>query len=219
MCAAPNEFHVCDSDRDLMYPFADGTPLSGLSLDVGRDDYYGHNGAWPDVQDSPWLVQRDRQAQLDVSIAGPGSVSADVPGLQCTQSCVTAWNADTRLVLTPSPAPSFKLVSWGGACSGSAQCFVSVKQPTSVSALFAPETYRLSVSVSGKGTVRSAAVGIACPGRCSARAVSYSPLRLTAAAAKGWRLKAWKGSCRGTRASCTVPMSKNTSARAVFVRR
>jgi hypothetical protein len=219
MCESPNAFHVCDSDRDLMYPFADGTPLSGLSLDVGRDDYYGHNGGWLDIQDSPWLVQRDRQAQLDVTIAGQGSVTADVPGLQCAQSCTTTWNADTRLELTPSPTPGFRLVRFGGACSGSSQCFVSVKQPTSVSALFAPETYRLTVAVSGKGTVRSAAVGIACPGRCSARATSYSPLRLTAKPTKGWRLKTWRGSCRGTRALCTVPMSTNTSARAVFARR
>src|SRR5262249_7096400 len=48
-CAPPDDFHVCDSDRDLMYPSGDGTPLSGLVLDAGRDDYYGAAGVGFDV--------------------------------------------------------------------------------------------------------------------------------------------------------------------------
>ena len=36
---------------------------------------------------------------------------------------------------------------------------------------------------------------------------------------KGWRLRNWSGACRGRRPTCTVPMTANTSTRAVFVRR
>ena len=55
----------------------------GAHAGHGTDDYYGHSGSWPDAQDSPWLVRLDRQVPLTVAIAGPGSVTADVPGLHC----------------------------------------------------------------------------------------------------------------------------------------
>ena len=76
MCPEPDDGHVCDDPHDMMYPFGDETPITGLTLDSGRDDYYGHSGSWPDTQDSPWLVRLDRQSPLTVAITGPGSVTA-----------------------------------------------------------------------------------------------------------------------------------------------
>jgi len=221
---APNECpeedgaHTCDDPNDLMYPSIDDTPLSTKSLDPGRNDYYGHAGAWPDAQDSPWLVQIDSQAPLAVSLSGVGSVAADVPGLQCEQSCTTTWNAGTRLALTATPGPGAKLVRWGSACLGSAGCAVTVSSGTGVSALFAPATFRLIVGVSGRGVVRSSQTGITCRPRCSATFPSYSPVKLTTTAAKGWRFRSWSGVCRGTKRSCSVPMTAAAKARAVFVR-
>ena len=102
-CPAPNDGHTCDNDRDLMYPTTDGTPLSGLTLDPGRDDYYGHSGPWLDVQDSPWLVQLDRQSPFSLAVSGSGQVEADVPGLLCSRSCSTSWNTGTQLSLSATP--------------------------------------------------------------------------------------------------------------------
>jgi Divergent InlB B-repeat domain len=219
MCSPPDDAHTCDNTRDLMYPFSDGTPLSGLQLDPGRDDYYGHSGAWQDLQDSPWLIQLDRQSELRLTVTGPGRVEADVPGLDCAASCLTTWNTGTQLVLTPTPTPGAKLVRWSGPCSGAGQCAVTVGQGAPPSALFAPATYRVSVRVSGRGKIVSSNRAVACPGRCSSAVASYNPLRLTASAGKGWKLKSWTGACRGKRPTCTVPMTANASARAVFVRR
>jgi len=219
MCPPPDQGHTCDTPSDLLYPFTDGTPLSGLTLDPGRDDYYGHAGSWPDVQDSPWLVQLDRQVPLELTITGPGSIESDVPGLQCSQNCSTAWNNGTQLVLTPAPAPGARLVRWTGGCSGSSQCALTVGQATSATAFFAPATYRLSVRVSGRGVVRSSSFGIACPGRCASPFSSHTHVRLQATPAKGWKLKGWSGACRGKRGVCSLPMTANTSARAVFARR
>lgn len=219
MCAEPDDGHVCDDPYDMMYPYGDETPITGLALDTGRDDYYGHSGSWPDAQDSPWLVRLDRQAPLTVAITGPGSVSSDVPGLECGQTCTTTWNAEATVALAAEPASGAKLVRWGDACGGSGMCRVVVGQAPRVSALFAPRAYRLTVALAGRGAVRSSPGGLACPPRCSRLVPSYSPLRLTASPAKGWRFRSWAGACRGTRPICTVPMTAATSARAVFVRR
>jgi hypothetical protein len=217
-CLPPDDGHTCDDTRDLMYPVTDGTPLSGLVLDPGRDDYYGHAGGWPDLQDSPWLVQLDRQTPLTLTIAGPGRIVADVPGLDCNQSCATTWNAGTRLTLTPQPGPNAKLVRWSGACAGASQCALVVGQGSSATAFFAPVTYRLAVRVAGRGAVRSSTGSIACPGRCASAVPSYRPLLLRATPAKGWRLRGWSGACRGKKPTCTLPMNAGAQARATFVR-
>jgi hypothetical protein len=222
--SAPNECpnedggHTCDTTDDLMYPAIDVVPLSAKILDPGRNDYYGHGGAWPDAQDSAWLVRLDSQTPLGLAVSGPGSVSADVPGLQCAQTCTTTWNAGTQLALTATPSAGAKLVRWGSACTGSAGCAVTVASGAGVSALFAPASFRLTVGVSGRGAVRSTQTGITCRPRCSGTFPSYSPVTLVATAAKGWRFRSWGGACRGSKRSCSVPMTAATKARAVFVR-
>ena len=91
--------HACDTEADLMFPSIGGEPLSSKVLDPGRDDYYGHAGGWTDTQDSAWLVRLDGQAPLALTIAGPGSVTANVPGLLCSASCTTTWNSGQPLAL------------------------------------------------------------------------------------------------------------------------
>jgi hypothetical protein len=217
-CTGDASSHTCDNEADLMYPAVGSGPLSVKVLDPGRNDYYGHSGAWLDTQDSAWLVRLDSQAQLALSVSGPGSVSADVPGLQCSSNCTTTWNSGQPLALTATPVTGAKLVRWAGACSGSAGCNLTVSPGARLSALFAPATFRLTVAVTGRGAVRSSGAGIACPSRCSASFPSYSPVRLTPSPAKGWKLRSWSGACRGLKKACTVPMSAVTNARATFVR-
>jgi Divergent InlB B-repeat domain len=217
-CPGEDSGHTCDDQHDIMYPRAGGDPLSAKVLDPGRNDYYGHSGVWLDTQDSAWLVRLDSQTPLALMVAGTGTVTADVPGLQCSASCSTTWNSGQALNLTATPAAGMRLVRWGGACSGSAGCSVTVTAGAQVSALFAPATFRLAVSIAGKGTIRSSSAGISCRPRCSASFASFTPLKLTAKPAKGWKLRSWSGACRGARTTCTVPMSAATSARATFAR-
>ena len=98
-------------------------------------------------------------------------------------------------------------------------CTVTVGGPTSVGAFFATARFRLNLAVAGKGLVRSTPRGLACRGRCGFSFTSYKAVRLNATAAKGWRFSRWTGSCTGKQPSCSVPMTKAASARAVFVRR
>ncbi len=217
-CPLPHDGHVCDDSYDMMYPFGDETPISGLSLDSARDDYYAHAGSQLDVRDSPWLVQLDRQVPLQLALTGRGTVTADLPGLRCTESCTTAWNANTSVKLTGEPAPDAKLISWGAGCGAVFECSVSLSRATNVSVLFAPINVRLKLAVAGRGTVRASRLALACPRRCSTLVPSYVPLRLTAKATKGWRFKGWSGACRGRVVACTLPMKADAAARALFVR-
>ena len=144
---------------------------------------------------------------------------ANVPGLQCAQTCTTTWNAGTALSLAATPGTGSKLVRWSGACSGAGGCNVATAQGATVSALFGPLAFRLRVTITGRGAVRSSRTGLTCRPRCSATFPSFTPIQITATPAKGWRFRSWAGACRGTRRTCTLPMTAATSARAVFVRR
>jgi hypothetical protein len=54
-----NDGHVCDVANDLLAASLSGGELETHVLDGGRDDYYGHDGRWTDVQDSFFLERLD----------------------------------------------------------------------------------------------------------------------------------------------------------------
>jgi hypothetical protein len=142
-CMFPSYSHTCDDERDIMFPYVNGSPLASMLLDAGRDDYYGHSGAWYDVRKSDWLVRLDRQLSLSVRIVGAGSVKSDVPGLSCATSCTTSWNASMRLTLTAKPARGMRLVRWTGACATAMRtCTLTLGRAARLSAVFAPNSRR-----------------------------------------------------------------------------
>ena len=112
ICPAPDGGDTCDQVTDIMYPYADGSNLFALLLDPGRHDYYGHTGAWPDVQDSEYLVRLDAQTALSLSVQGAGRVTSDIPGIDCSSSCSSQWNTGTTVTLTATPGPQQRFVRW-----------------------------------------------------------------------------------------------------------
>jgi hypothetical protein len=210
--------HPCDSDTDILYPYADATALGSLVLDVGRNDYYGHAGAWLDAQDSGWLRLVSRQVALALGISGTGWVESDIPGVECAASCTTEWDAGTTVELEAQAGRGQRFVRWSGACRGALRCEVALSAAASVGALFAPARFGIVVSLAGRGAVAGA--GTTCRvARCVRQATSFTPLRLRATASKGWRFVGWTGACGGRGVVCTVPMTKATAVRARFVRR
>ena len=66
--------HVCDVANDLLSASLSGDELESHVLDGGRDDYYGHGGAWIDVQDSLFLDRLDSPDRAAPSL--PSSLTA-----------------------------------------------------------------------------------------------------------------------------------------------
>jgi hypothetical protein len=141
-----------------------------------------------------------------------------VPGLDCSAQCATEWDAGSVLVLDALPGEGQRFVRWAGACSGSDTCSVTLGAAQSVSALFAPETFALVLSLTGKGTVTGADAPCRVA-RCVRAAMSFQAVKLRARASAGWRFVGWSGGCTTRLATCTLPMTRASAARARFVRR
>jgi phospholipase C len=67
-------------------------------------------------------------ATLTVTLSGTGSgdVSSNPSGISCANSCTATFPPGTQVALTASTSTNSYLASWGGACSGSSACTVTL---------------------------------------------------------------------------------------------
>jgi hypothetical protein len=75
---------------------------------------------------------------------------------------------------------------------------------------------RLSLAVTGSGSVASNPGGIACPGDCTQDFAAGTPVDLYAQAADGWNFDHWVGACNGSDPVCSVTMTTARQVTAVF---
>jgi hypothetical protein len=206
--------HVCDSTQDIMYPTVnDGTQLSSLFLDYNHDDYYGHPGSWPDIQNSLWLHRVGAPDEaLQLLLSGSGEVVSDLPGVDCIATCTTHWDQGTAVTLIASPARGERFVRWTGACTGTGTCGLTIKQSKTAKAVFGPLRIPLRVTTSGRGAV-------VCTPKCTKSFGGGDVLRLQALPASGWRFARWSGGCIGTKPTCRPATDFALSVRATFRRR
>ena len=209
-----NTGHPCDSTADVLYPYTSGQPLSTELLDAGHDDYYGHSGTWIDIQDSQWLhVLAAPQIPVTVGISGPGTVTSDVPGIECTTTCTTQWDGGSSFQLVASPTATSRFVGWSGACRGRLACLVDASAATGVQAAVGPVRVPVTLRTQGKGAVR-------CTPRCGRTLAAGTRLTLKAVPAKGWRFVSWSGDCAGVHTTTCRPRTDyHVAARATFRRR
>jgi Divergent InlB B-repeat domain len=219
-CGGPNTGHVCDSVLDIMYWQAQPTTTIDTDiLDLNHDDYYA-NGAANDIRKSAWLRQLDAaQLTSSVSVTGLGTVASDKPGLLCPPECSNTWDRGSAFTLTATAGDGQRFTGWGGACSGTSTCDVTMDVAKSVTATFAGQV-RLTVSVDASrasGSVVSEPAGISCPGTCTATFDAGQAVKLVATPGNGSRLDGWGGACSGT-ASCNVVPDGTKTVSATFGR-
>jgi len=87
---------------------------------------------------------------------GAGTVTSSPAGINCGAACSHAYYAGTKVTLHAAPASGSKLKGWGGACSGTGACNVTLSGARSVSATFVrvvtkPATLARSTVTASKG--------------------------------------------------------------------
>lgn len=143
-----------------------------------------------------------QQFPLDVTLTGNGVgvVTSAPAGISCGTGCSAPYDYGTTVVLTATPEPGTRFDGWSGACTGTADCTVSITAATSVSALFTglPAVVTVSLAGTGLGTVSSTPAGISCDGDCSEVYAFGTMVSLTATPTAGSSFTGWSGDCLGT---------------------
>ncbi len=220
-CPLPDSGHVCDSESDILFPTASAdTSLDNQVLDVGRDDYYDHQGGWLDIRDSPWLARLPQVALvLAARGEGGGTVSVVEPlAATCASSCAFLLDQGTQVTAVAAPARGARFLGWEGPCGPGPTCTLVPQGDTALAARFGPASFRLTVAIAGRGRVVSIPRRLSCPGRCSATFPAQGAVRLRATPAPGYRFSGWSGACRGAR-SCVVTLDRDRAVKARFARR
>jgi uncharacterized repeat protein (TIGR02543 family) len=140
---------------------------------------------------------------------GSGTITANPSG--------GTYNYGTVVTLTPHPATGSTFTGWGGDCSGTGACSVTMTQNHAVTADFTliPET--LNVSVSGGGSVASSPGGITCGNDCTETYGYGTQVVLQETPDPGWVFAGWaSGGCTGTSPTCTVTMDQARTVTARF---
>ena len=140
---AEDQGHVCDSTADVL---STGTShpsarLSDAVLDVGHDDYYDHNGSWWDIRDSRWLVHLESaRAAHHRGRRHRRRRHLDTRRQPVRRFVHEALRRRYAVHLVAIEHTGFRLLSWGGACSGTSRtCDTTVESGgAAVTATFGP---------------------------------------------------------------------------------
>jgi len=139
---------------------------------------------------------------VDISPANGGTVIKE-PNF-------SAYNPGQTVTLTPNPSHGFAFSSWGGACSGSGACVVTMDSDKTVTASFSILTYTLTVNTSGSGIVTRN------PDQAT---YHYGDIvQLTATAQTDWSFTSWSGDLSGYTNPTTVTIDNNKTVNANFGR-
>jgi len=195
---------------------ADGTtPVAGV-IQASDGNFYGttYNGG---VDNSGTVFKLSvSYSTLTVSINGNGAVTSTDGGINCPGTCSHNYPDNSQVTLNATPASGWAFSGWGGACSGTGSCNLTITQNTNVSATFYQLPVTLTVSVAGDGTVASTDGHINCPGTCSYIYLPNTPVTLNATPAGGWAFSGWSGACSGV-GPCNLVMTANLAVSAIFI--
>ena len=174
------------------------------------------NNTTTDVTDVTITAELDvSMYNLSVNASSGGTVSSSPSGISCGATCSAAFTSGSQVTLNEMPASGYFFSGWGGACSGTGSCVVTMNADENVTATFTPSNYTLSVGVTGGGTVTSSPSGISCGSTCSASFATGSQVTLNEAPGNGYIFSGWGGACSGI-GSCVVTMSAPESVTATF---
>jgi hypothetical protein len=171
-----------------------------------------------------------RLTTLGVSATGSGygSISSSPSGIACTVSasgttgtCSSSFPVESSVSLSAVAAPGSVFDGWGGACSGTGACIVTLSRAQDVSATFTRVLVPLTVTVAGPaGASVSASTGETCVSSgggatCTFRVPAGTSVSLTPGSSGSVRFVGFGGACSGT-GSCTVEMTSERSVTATF---
>jgi Carboxypeptidase regulatory-like domain/Divergent InlB B-repeat domain len=150
-----------------------------------------------------------RRLEVATSGNGSGTVTSSPAGIDCGSECSTSALDGETVTLTASPVSHSEFTGWsGGGCTGVGTCEVTLESDPVVTADFTKITHRVSVAVTGSGSVVDSESGrLACgesEGTCSAEYDEGTEVTLTARPDQFHQLIGWTGCTTSSGDECQV---------------
>ncbi|OGU07013.1 MAG: hypothetical protein A2075_13230 [Geobacteraceae bacterium GWC2_58_44] len=140
-------------DSAIVYSVPDAAQWTGHSIyrqPLASDHMTpaGTASLWLQDADFGVIYRRGAYHKLTVSNndRNSGSVNSSVGGISCGDSCSFIYPEGTQVTLTARSYTAATFTGWGGACSGTENCTVTLNQARAVTATFSG-TFSLSGSV------------------------------------------------------------------------
>ena len=131
---------------------------------------------------------------MNVSKTGLGTVTSAPDGISCGASCSNHFTVGSTVSLVAQPDYGYEFSGWGGACSGSGTCAVTMNSDKSVTANFIElNKYPVKITKPSTGVIRSEPAGIVCGGPNNKCISSFSMAKLTASPTPGYEFIRWNG--------------------------
>ncbi len=152
--------------------------------------------------------------------AGAGLVVSSPAGIDCGATCAMDFVEGDVVTLTATAAPASTFSGWSGACTGAADCVVTMDRAQNVTATFDGVAYPVTVTKMGNGTGRvvSTPSGIDCGGTCTSSFGPGTALTLTAMPDAANAFTGWGGACAaaGVNATCMITVDAAADVSAQF---
>ena len=174
----------------------------------------GTNGVVADSVTVPGTTPASYRLLVNKTGTGSGTVTSSPAGIDCGSTCSAAFSSGANVVLTATPASGSTFTGWGGDCSGTGNCSLSMNAAHVVMANFSitGTTYSLTVNAGSNGTISTPA------GTTTRNAGEV--VTITASPNSGYHFVNWTGSlsmlAHTTGASTTVAMYGNYTITANF---
>lgn len=164
------------------------------------------------------------QETLNVTLegSGAGTVTTDPAGLDCGTTCVADFDRGTMIRVIATPMAGSNFTGFSGACTGTADCELTMNMSHAVTATFDGDAFPVTVTKTGmgQGTVTSAPGGINCGATCTASFGSGQLVELTAVPSASFVFLGWGGDCASamTMSACPLTVTGALVATAGFER-
>ncbi len=135
--------------------------------------YAGDGTFTPATDSSTTLTVTAPPAQFTLTVTdigtGNGTVTDNLQQIDCittagvqSGTCSASYTAGTPVTLTATPSGNTTFAGWGGACTGTTSCVVTMNSAQSVTASFTPPPQQINVTFSS-GTTVSGMATYDCP--------------------------------------------------------
>jgi hypothetical protein len=114
------------------------------------------------------------------------------------------------------PAFGWQFAFWGGACSGTGACVVSLGAPQTVVAYYQRPQQKLTITVRGFGTVTGPGINCGADTTCTYFFPFGYAVTITQQPAGNARFIAWGDDCGNSVSSCTLTFDGDKNATAIF---